>query len=91
MFGKEATEEIFFSRFEPPFSYEVSSDFHGVKYLTFFLFEEVDSYKTRVNVKFSGFFKTFFVSLMGFLMPPLMRGTVKKLLKKDLKDPTRSL
>ena len=91
MFGKESIEEMWFSKFEPPFSYEVSSDSHGVKYLTVFHFEDLGSSLTRVSVVFSGEAKSFFARIMGFLMAPLMRGTIKKLLKKDLKDLAHSL
>ena len=84
MFGKPATEEMWISSADAPKSYEVSSDSHGVKYLTRFeLVDQGDS--TKVTMIFGGEAVSFFAKLMSPMMA-FMSGTLRKQLQADLED-----
>lgn len=86
MFGKEASEVMWFSKFEAPASFEVKADSNGTRYLSTFAFEEISHKETKVTVSFGGEPVTFFAKVMGFVLGPFMRGMVTKHLLDDLKD-----
>ena len=84
MFGKPTTEEMWISAADKPNSYDVSSDSHGMKYLTRFELNDADG-GTEVKMIFGGEA----VSLGAKIMAPLMgfmSGTLKKQLDQDLDD-----
>lgn len=91
MFGKEASEEMWFSRFEPPKGCEVRAESNGAKYLTTMTMEALGASETKVTVTFSGEAQTFMAKVMGFVMGPLMVGTIKKCLVEDLEDLKKNL
>jgi ligand-binding SRPBCC domain-containing protein len=84
MFGKECTEEMQITAFDPGQSYEVTCQSCGAEYRTLFRFTP-DSGGTRVDVDFH----TRATSLLAKLMVPLgwlMVGMVKKCVEKDVQD-----
>ena len=84
MFGKEATETMDVTAFDPPRSYTVGAYSCGTQYETTFRFEpEGDG--TKVTLDFTGTPKTFLARLMMPLMK-LMAGAVKKCVTQDLDD-----
>ena len=83
MFGKEATEEMEFSIFDPPHSYTLVADSHGCHYVSTFRFVP-DGAGTRVEFDFTGEAHTFGAKVMSAVMGPLMKGTMRKMLAKDL-------
>ncbi|NDJ78427.1 MAG: SRPBCC family protein [Chloroflexi bacterium] len=82
MFGREATEEMEISAFEPNHSYEVVASSHGANYHTIYTFTEVDG-GTRVEMVFTGTP----VSLVAKLMAPLgflFQGSTRTALDADM-------
>ena len=85
MFGREATEEMEITDYNPPHSYHVGAQSHGVRYHTTVAFNEVDPQTTEVTMEFSG--KP--LSLGAKLFMPLgflMMGSVRKALRQDILD-----
>jgi carbon monoxide dehydrogenase subunit G len=84
MFGKECTEEMEITAFDPGHSYEVTGHTCGVDICTVFHFSpEGDG--TRVDVDH----RTRATSFFGKLMKPmgfLMKGLLKKCIDQDLED-----
>lgn len=83
MFGKEATEQMEFTAFDPPWSYTLVADSHGCHYTSTFRFRP-EGAGTRVDFEFSGDAHSFGARVMSALMGPLMKGTMRKMLAKDL-------
>lgn len=78
MFGREATEELFFSTFTPPDKVVVSCDSHGAHYKTVFQFRPYLE-GTRVDVAFSATALTMLAKIMSVLMGWMMTGAVRKM------------
>ena len=90
MFGKESTEEMEITVFDPPNFYRSEARSHGMIYLTNTTFREIDENTTEVTVAFTGTP----VSLVAKLMTPiglLFSGSLKKSLRADLLDLKRSI
>jgi hypothetical protein len=84
MFGREATEEMYFTAFEPPRLYEVRCQTCGAEYQSVYTFRP-DGAGTVVDVKFEA--KP--ISLFAKLMTPLsflMVGGMKKCMDQELED-----
>ena len=84
MFGREATEEMEFTEFEPSRRYTVECDSCGAHWTSVYRFTP-EGERTRVDVEMT----VTPVSLMAKLMSPLsaaFSGTLIKCLKKDLED-----
>jgi hypothetical protein len=84
MFGKDCTEEMQVTAFDPGRGYEVTCQSCGAEYRTVFRFTPEGS-GTRVDAEF----RTRALSLMAKLMVPLgwlMVGMMKKCVDQDLED-----
>ncbi len=89
MFGREASEEMEIVEFDPPRSFVMTAESHGMRYRTAHRFVP-DRGGTRVEIEFSGRA----VSLGAKLLLPLgalMMGACRKALKKDLADVKRAV
>jgi hypothetical protein len=87
IFGKRASEVMTFAEFDPPRGYELLASSHGSDYVTRHAFEPVDG-GTRLTLHFSATPR----SLGARLMTPmfvLMRGSLRKMLARDLDDLAR--
>jgi hypothetical protein len=84
MFGREATEEMTVTAFEPPKRYTLAAESHGSRYHTELSFAP-DGQGTRVTMSFAAMPVTFMARVMGVLMRPMMKGIVK-MCAKDLDD-----
>jgi len=84
MFGKEATEEMGVTEFDPPRSYTVESDSCGTHYKSVLRFVPEGS-GTRVEMEFTGRPQTVMAKLSSPLAG-LMSGTIKKALQRDLDE-----
>lgn len=84
IFGKEATEEMEITVYEPDRHYRVEAESHGCKYLTTFEFEEVDG-ATDVTMVFEGIAESWVAKLMTPLAW-MMSGATRKLIEADLDD-----
>ena len=83
MFKKEATEEMWISSFDPPRSYTVEAESHGMRYDTRFDFEEADG-GTRVTWTFVGTPLTLGAKIMAPIFGLLMSGMLRKCMQRDL-------
>jgi hypothetical protein len=84
MFGREASEEMYFSAFEPPKRYEVRCESCGAEYRSVFAFRP-DGAGTVVDMTFDAKPVSFFAKLMSPLAF-LMMGGMKKCMDQDLED-----
>lgn len=85
MFGREASEEMEFTKIEHPRRYVVECTNHGCHYRVEFSFAQQGP-ETVVTSDFSATPLTFFARVMGTLMMPLMKGNMKKCVRQDLQD-----
>ncbi len=84
MFGKEATEEMQVTEFEPNRSYAVEADSHGCLYRSEFVFEPKGD-GTDVTMTFGATPYTLGAKLMSPL-GKLMAGSVRKACGQDMAD-----
>ncbi len=83
MWKKEATEEMWVAGFNPPNSYTVEAESHGMKYSTLMSFTpEGDG--TKVTWDFNGTALTKGAKIMAPIFNVLMKGTMKKCMVSDL-------
>ena len=85
MFGREHTETMSITRFDPDRSYEVGCESHGCRYRSVFTFVDADDRATDVTMLFEGTPLTFVAKVMGFLMKPLTKRILAEC-AKDLDD-----
>ena len=84
LFGKEATEEMEITEFEPPRRYVLGCENHGCRYRTEFRFVPNGS-GTDLEMTFGAEPLTTTAKVMSFMMRPLMKTTMKHC-SKDLED-----
>lgn len=89
MFGKEATEEMEVSEFEPPMRYVTLAESHGSKYRSEVLFEEQADGGTVMTFRFEATPVTMGAKVMGAVMMPMMKKMLRKCLGEDLGDMKR--
>ncbi len=83
MFGKEATEDMEITHYNPPLGYHVEASSHGMRYVTVMTFSEDGAEKTKVTQEYHATPLT----LVAKLMSPLMvafNGSLRKALLKVL-------
>ncbi|MFN0011712.1 MAG: SRPBCC family protein [Phycisphaerales bacterium] len=83
MFGKEATETMEITAFEPPRSYTVEGHSCGSLYATTFSFEPAGSAATLVTMHFSCHAQTLTAKLM-IPLSFLLMGVMRKALESDM-------
>lgn len=83
MFKKEATEEMWITSFDPPRSYTVEANSHGMRYETRFGFAE-EAGGTRVNWTFEGTPLTLGTKIMSPVLGLMLNGVMKKCMRSDL-------
>ena len=84
LFGREATEEMTVTAFEPPKRYTLSAESHGSRYHTELSFA-AEGQGTRMTMTFQGTPVTLTARIMSVLMRPMMK-TLAKTCAKDLED-----
>jgi carbon monoxide dehydrogenase subunit G len=85
MFGKEATEVMWITGAAEASHYETRAESHGAVYTTRIALDEADG-GTRLSMTFAGAPQTFAAKAMGFVLGPLMKGSMRKAIQKDLDD-----
>lgn len=85
LYGRQATEELELTVFEPPTRYVVEARSHGAHFLSEFRFAALDARTTRVTVRFEATPITFLARLFGFLSGLMMKG-VREALEGDVAD-----
>ncbi|MBK8178639.1 MAG: SRPBCC family protein [Planctomycetes bacterium] len=76
MFGREATEEMEVTSFDPPRSYAVGCESCGARYRSEFRFTPQDG-GTEIRMEFAAEPLTAMAKVMGFLMRPMMKKMVQ--------------
>lgn len=84
VFGKQASEEMEVTAFEPPRRYAVGCTGHGCRYHSEFLFEPKQG-GTEVKMSFEATPLTFFAKVMSVLMKPMIKS-MAKMCEQDLDD-----
>lgn len=85
MFGKEATEQMEITAFEPDRGYSVGSETCGCRFTFDFRFEP-EGNGTRVTSAFRSEPMTLMAKIMGALTGWMMKGMMKKCLHQDMSD-----
>jgi carbon monoxide dehydrogenase subunit G len=84
IFGREATEEMEVTAFDPPNRYVLEADSHGAHYVSELSFQE-EAGGTRVTLTFEAHPQTFFAKVMSFLTKPMQKSMLK-MCAQDLAD-----
>ena len=84
MFGKEATEEMEITSFDPPVSYAFDAHSHGCHYHTSFRLIETEGGQTDLEMTFNARPLTFGAKIMTFLTTPMLKGMIRRECGKDL-------
>lgn len=86
LFGKEATETMEITRFDPPRGYTVEAESCGTHYTTTFVFrpEGGEAGGTHAEMTFRGQPLTTAARVMGAVMGLMMKGMMRKLLNSDM-------
>ncbi len=85
MFGKEHSETMEITGFDPPRSYTVGSESCGALWSSTFSFTP-EAGGTRVDLDFLTKPLSVWAKIMSVVMTPLMRGMMKKCVGADLRD-----
>lgn len=85
MFGKEATEEMEITAFDPPRSYCVEAESCGAHFRTVYSFEGGQR-ETRVTMETTSKPMTFMAKVTGPVLGVLMKGAMKKAMRQDHED-----
>jgi len=85
MFGKECTEEMEITEFEPGRSYVVVCDSCGCMMRSTFLFTQ-DRDISRVEMTMNCKPRTFMAKVMTTVMGPMMRKSMLKCMRSDFED-----
>ena len=88
MFGKECTEEMEITAFEPGRSYVVGCDSCGSRMLSTFTFTQVDG-RTEVCMSMDTQALKMFSRIMMVVTGPLMRRSMLKCMRADFEDMRR--
>jgi hypothetical protein len=85
LFGKEATETMEITAFDPPVSYTVEADSCGAHYVSRFEFRPENG-ATNVEMSFSMVPQSFMAKVMGMIMGGKMADMCRKMIEKDMTD-----
>lgn len=88
MFGREATEEMQVTAFDPPRSYALEAKSHGCHYMTELHFTPSGT-GTEIEMRFKAVPLTFMAKVMGTLMR-FMSKKMMQMCSQDLEDIARS-
>ena len=85
MFGKEATETMWITDYVENKYYQTRAESHGSIYISKFSLEH-SGQNTNLTMSFSSEATTFFVKLISSFMGFIIKGSMKKVISKDLTD-----
>ncbi len=85
MFGREASEEMEISEFDPPRSLVLEADNHGAHYRTAHQLDSAGD-GVLVTLTFGATATNFIAKIMVVLMMPLMKKSIARCLQQDLVD-----
>ena len=85
MFGKEATEVMWVTSASEPAFYETRAESHGAIYTTRIALADAEG-GTRLSMEFAAAPQSLGAKLMAAIFGPLMKGSMRKAILKDLED-----
>ena len=85
MFGKEATETMWITEYIENEYYQTRAESHGSIYISKLSLER-SGQNTNLTMSFSSEATTFFVKLISSFMGFMIKGSMKKVINKDLAD-----
>lgn len=85
MMGKQATEEMEVTQFDPPSLFVHEAKSHGCHYISTYRFEPVGE-GTKVTLTFEGRALTFGAKLMTIALGWMMKGAIRKCVGADFND-----
>ena len=85
MFGKEADETMWITEAVDNQYYATRAENHGAVYLSKLVITEADG-QVFLTMSFTAEPQTFMAKVLSFLMAPMMKGSMNKMLAKDLAD-----
>lgn len=85
MFGKESSETMWITEFVENEYYVTNAQSHGSLYITTLALREENT-QTILSMSFEGIGETFMMKMLGGIMGFMMKGSMKKMLYKDLVD-----
>lgn len=90
MFGREATETMEVTRFEPGRLYELTANSCGCLYRSEIRVDPKGASSCELTMTFQALPQTFFAKIMGFLMKGMLKAC-ERAMRKDMEDMGRSL
>ncbi|MEQ8822522.1 MAG: SRPBCC family protein [Sumerlaeia bacterium] len=84
MHGRQATETMEITAFDPPRSYTVEAESCGARYVTVLSFREDDD-GTEVEFRMSAQPLTLMAKAMSAILAPIMTESVRKAIEEDLR------
>ncbi len=90
MFGREATEEMTISEFDPPRAYAATAASHGAEYYSRFDFA-AEGDGTRVTMTFRSKPVSLVAKVMGWFLAGAMAKTIVKSVTADMEDLKRAI
>jgi hypothetical protein len=85
MFGKEATEVMEFTKFDPPRGYVLEAESHGSHYTTFHDLTPENG-GTRLSLTFETRAISLMAKILSVTLMPLCRGAMRKALLGDMES-----
>ena len=85
IFGKEADETMWIIEAMDNHYYKTQAENSGALYESTMMVEKIGN-KTVLSMEFSGKALTFMAKILSFIFTPLMKGSMSKMIKKDLED-----
>lgn len=86
MFGKEATEVMWITSAAERSSYDTRAESHGAVYTTRIALQDAPGGGTRLSLDFRAEPQTLGAKVAGAIFSPLMKGSMRKAIAKDLED-----
>jgi ribosome-associated toxin RatA of RatAB toxin-antitoxin module len=86
VFGREATEEMKFTRFDPPRMYVVQAESGGALYTSTFTFQALGNRQTKVTLDFTAKPMGVMAKIVAVVMAPLIRKTMTQCMQQDLES-----
>ncbi len=86
MFGKEAVETMWITDAETNVFYKTRAENHGAIYLSELRINPISATENELIMNFEGQAQSFFAKLMSAIMTPFFKGSMVKMLNKDLED-----
>ena len=86
MFGKEASETMWITDAVDNSYYRTRAESHGSIYISTLSVESIEDQCTKLTMTFHGEAQSLLMKILSVLINPFMKGSMEKMLLKDLLD-----